>query len=529
LLAIAAQMTLAPTSASHCDVPETRMRSTALLPVRISRGGIFFVILWLVLLAAGREKLFRDPGTFWHLALGEKLLASGELTRHDTFTFTFADRPWLSLQWLGEAAMALAYRAGGWDTLLLLTVTVLAATYTYLACRLMWAGLHWLPTAVIVIVVIAASSHHFHARPHLASIAFIGVTMACLCDIEAGRASLARLLWLLPVLTLWTNLHGGVLGGLGTVLLAGAGWSLLGMFGRGPVTNLNRAMMLVVLVLSFGTALLINPYGLEMPQAWLRIMSMPLPDLIQEHRPLSVLKPEGMMVAMLSLGYVWLLWDILRTPHSALRIRITWLLPLLWLALALLRVRHAPLFAITAGVALADMLPYTRAWSMVRSQESGVRSRGSGISNLLPACLVLVALGIQMLGIHLPLMGRGWARLDAEQWPVELLPELREIERESSGAQMFNTLDYGGFVTFHAPGLKTFIDDRCELFGTDFLARYATAEQREPQRIESWAEEYGFRYALVRAGSPFERYLQATPHWATLKRSAAAALYQRNN
>src|SRR5204863_210912 len=41
------------------------------------------------------------------------------------------------------------------------------------------------------------------------------------------------------------------------------------------------------------------------------------------------------------------------------RPRITWLLPLAWLALGCDRIRHAPLFAVAALVALADILPHT--------------------------------------------------------------------------------------------------------------------------------------------------------------------------
>src|SRR5436190_5087092 len=145
----------------------------------------FFLVVWLALLIFGRTALLQDPGTFWHIALGERFLQTGTLPTHDTFTFTFTGQRWLSLQWLGEATMAAAYRAGGWDTVVLLTVTVLAAIYAWLASRLMRAGLHWLPTAVLVAIVIAASSHHFHARPHVATIAFLGLTMACLCDVES--------------------------------------------------------------------------------------------------------------------------------------------------------------------------------------------------------------------------------------------------------------------------------------------------------------------------------------------------------
>src|SRR5260370_30949264 len=39
---------------------------------------------------------------------------------------------------------------------------------------------------------------------------------------------------------------------------------------------------------------------------------------------------------------------------------VTWLVPVVWLYLACRRIRQAPLFAVTATVALADMLPATR-------------------------------------------------------------------------------------------------------------------------------------------------------------------------
>ncbi len=263
-------------------------------------AGTFFLVIWLVLLAFGRSTLLKDPGTFWHLVLGERLIAQGELTRHDTFTFTFDGQPWLSLQWLGEAAMAAAFRAGGWDTLLLLTTTILAATYAWLAGRLMRAGLHWLPTAVLVAVVVAASSHHFHARPHILTIAFLGVTVAWLCDVESGRASIYRLFWLVPLCVLWTNVHGGVIGGMVTVAVAVQAWVwclLLTCGQRGPIRRWRDLLLLLPIcaaILLSGNA---NPYGTAMPEAWLKIMAMPLPDLIQEHRPLSLLCAEGWMVA----------------------------------------------------------------------------------------------------------------------------------------------------------------------------------------------------------------------------------------
>jgi hypothetical protein len=560
---------------------------------RSAPAAVFFLIIWLALVIFGRSSLLQDPGTFWHLVLGQRLLADGELTYRDSFTFTHDGQGWLSLQWLGEAAMAAAYRAAGWDGLLLLTVTILAATYAWLAARLMRAGLHWLPTAVLVAVVIAASSHHFHARPHLATIAFVGLTMAMLCEVESGRAAVSRLWLLVPLFVLWTNVHGGVLAGALMLGIVVVGWcipSLCGQWfawilarraseggvrGPGAPSLARRAGVtgLAVLACSAG-ALLVNPYGLEMPRAWLKIMTMPLPELIQEHRPLSLLRPEGWMVAFLAAAYVALLVDAWRHRHKGGRESIfaaigsaiwrrgggenrpptpsrgiplppvTWLIPAIWLCLAVQRVRHAPLFAIVAALAIAEILPHTRfaewlaQWELFgkaserTSEEAEKKTTGSLRAfavRIVPVAAVLLAL--------IPLMGRGpapyvilsWAAHDPQRWPVELLPQLKTLEGERPGARVFNALDFGGFLSFYTPRLKTFIDDRCELFGTEFLAAYAEAETRQPERIDEWAVKYQFDLAMVRRGTPFDRHLRQSRNWRPIGESAAASLYRRND
>ena len=49
----------------------------------------------------------------------------------------------------------------------------------------------------------------------------------CVVDYERGRCTEWRLAWLIPLYVLWTNLHGGVLGGTMTLGLAVAGWGCL--------------------------------------------------------------------------------------------------------------------------------------------------------------------------------------------------------------------------------------------------------------------------------------------------------------
>ena len=145
---------------------------------------------------------------------------------------------------------------------------------------------------------------------------------------------------------------------------------------------------------------------------------------------------------------------------------------------------------------------------------------------LLPATAVVAAFVVQAAGIAVPVVGRGWARFDPARWPMELLPTLEAIDRSSpDGAGIFNDLNFGGFLIDHTPRLRVFVDDRCSVYGGDYLQAYDRARREDPARIDRWQRQYGFRYALVETGGRFDRYLAAGP-WTLVGRTEAATLYQ---
>jgi hypothetical protein len=495
-----------------------------------------FVGLWLLLLVAGRSRLFSDPGSLWHIVVGQRILSSGRLLHTDPFSFTCAGQPWIAQWWLAECGLALLHQVGGLDTVLLATVTLVAGLYTWVAHRLLRAGVHPLLALAIVCLAMAASSYHFHPRPHLLSILLLGVTFARLCDFEAGRISPRGLLWLLPLFLFWTNVHGGMVGGLATLALTVAGWGVARLMGReSPVASLRQFVFLVALTLACGLTAFVNPYGAELPRVWFALIGSPvLPRLMSEHAPLRQSGPEGWPVVVFGLVYAVALLGVLpRWP------RVTWLLPLVWGYLAWTRIRHGPLFAITAALALGDMLPHVR-WAarlaergsqVFRLRPAGPAAKGERAAwgwVLIPAALVLVALVLQLAAVPVPVLGHGWAELDPAHWPVELLPDLREYEHSRpDGTPVFNEMLFGGFLIYYTPGLRVFIDDRCELYGDDRLLAYVEAVQHEPAQIERWAREYGFEMALVHAGSVLDHYLRGTSGWRLVRETEAAALYVR--
>ncbi len=490
---------------------------------------VVFFLLFFSFLVGGHARFLRDPGTFSHTAFGEHMLSSGNLIRTDYCSFTANGEPWIAQQWLGECAMGVIHRFAGFDGLLVITVALIAFLYAWVSRRLMHSGLHFLLAMLIVALALAASSHSFHIRPHMLSILFLGFTFALLCDFEAGRSGLFTLFWLVPLCALWTNIHGGVLGGLGTIVITISGWAFLRLIKQiSPIRTYGQMIALCVLSGVCILSVLINPYGLDMPRAWLSIMQSPvIPKIIQEHG--SIWKTGSWMILPFGLFYiVSLIGTLPKRP------RITWLIPLIWFALSCTRVRHAPLFAVTAAIAMADIFPHIR-WAKWLSQKGSAICRigpfgpsnrkRSALPWLMPLAVVVVMIAYRTTSPTNPLAGSGWAKLDPQHWPIELMPALQDYEKSHPvGTPIFNDMLFGGFLIYFAPDLRVFIDDRCELYGDDRLIAYVHAQ---PSRFEDWVKRYGFDMALVKSG-PLHRYLNKAGEWSVVKQTAGATLYRRS-
>lgn len=500
---------------------DSRLSLRALTP---SPAAVAFALVFAVLLLGGRSSFFRDPGTFWHVTTGDRILADGFL-RADPYTFTFAGTWWVPYQWLGEVGMSLAHRAGGFDLLLVGAVAVIAAVFGGLAGRLAATGLHPVAVASVVGLALAAAAAHFHVRPHLATLAGMAVTMAVLVDVDAGRASLRRLAWLVPLCGVWANVHGGVLGGVASFGLVAGGWVVAWRVGwPSPVRGWRDAGWVVAVAAGCGLVTLLNPYGLDLHRTWHRIMAMPeLKRIIREHAPLDPAAADAWPVFALAGVYLSVLAGV---PLRA--VRVSWLLPLVWFALGLDRVRHAPLFAVTALAGLAAAWPHTRwaAWLAAHRPDFVVtpdpRPRPAWAHLLLPAAVLAVAVPLTLRA--------GWARHDPHDWPEELLGVVKAHEPGPGGPnRLFNGYDDGGWVIYHAPGYKVFVDDRCEVFGGPWLAEFVRASAAgDAGALAGWERGYGrFDYALTRAGTGFDGRFRASPEWELVQATETAAFYKR--
>src|SRR5262249_32995339 len=65
---------------------------------------VLFLALFFLFMTVEPAKFFGDPGSLWHIVVGERILSGGELIRTDPFSFTRAGETWLSQAWLFDVA-----------------------------------------------------------------------------------------------------------------------------------------------------------------------------------------------------------------------------------------------------------------------------------------------------------------------------------------------------------------------------------------------------------------------------------------
>ena len=488
---------------------------------------VTFLILWSLLFLTQRSHPFIDPGSFWHVTVGERILTDG-LPHTDECTFTFHGEHWIAQQWLAECLMALLHRVSGHDSLLVGMATLLAALFTGLTLRFQRAGFRWPLALTLTCGCMFVCSFHFFCRPHLLTLALMGWSFAVLTDIENGRLKSRWLACLIPVCVLWTNLHGGVVAGVATFGLCVLGWGLWARLGwPSPVRSYRSFGLLCLAVLACLLTPVINPYGTDLLRTWWEIIGSPvLKQIVPEHTPMNLARSGDKAVAGFALVYLAALAGVRQRP------RVTWLVPLVWLALTIQSIRQGPIFCVLAAIAIAEMLPAT-VWlrwlrragdSLVRPDDQPPPSDVLKVRDvLIPGALIGTLLALQSGGV-----ADGWVRYDPRYVPVGLREELVDYARQRpEGTPILNDSGFGGYLIHTTPRLRVFIDDRCELYTDEFLLDYVRVMEREPEGIEAWAREYGFERALVARGSPADRYLAGAPRWKEEARDRAAVLYSR--
>ncbi len=201
------------------------------LPSRIGQDA------WLALLG-GRQVLHHGPPTT------------------DSLTYWTAGQHWVDQQWISQAISYALYNAGGLKLFALTHVALvtLALGLAVVGARLRGASpraVAWLAIGVMYLLALTAG----HVRTQ--SFAYPLFSLALILLLADVRRPSKRVLLVLPVLALWSNVHGSVV--LGATLVALYGVLLLA---RPDCPNALRARGALLLVGS-GLALIATPWAFD--------------------------------------------------------------------------------------------------------------------------------------------------------------------------------------------------------------------------------------------------------------------------
>lgn len=446
--------------------------------------------------------LLNDPDTYWHIAVGKGIWTSGTLPRTDTLSHTFAGQPWIAKEWLSQIMLGLAHDHGGWRGVVALTAAAAALSFGLLAYVL---G-RYLPPLLVLLVAglgFVICGDTLLARPHVIVLPVVVLWITVLAD-AADRGATPPW-WLLPVMTLWANMHAGFSFGIviACAIAADIVWSA-------PASRRLRQMGLwAVFVLAALTASCLSPYGVQSMQVALTLLrgaeSM---RYIVEWQPLA-LDFKGLTILAFAAGLVLLL--ALDPVRNLPRI----LLVLLLTYMMVKHIRFTLLFVFVVPVIAARPLgPLLARFIGDDSAKAGVVVSARP---WLTAAAFLLGLTVATLALREPVP-------DPAKSPVAALAAAATRVRPGP---VYNSYPFGGFLI--ANGVKTFIDGRSDqLFLGGFMDSVEKATlSADPAELETLVARHGVTWSLLRTGSPEAAQFTRMPSWRLVWADSVAEVFSR--
>jgi len=439
------------------------------------------------------DTLFSEGDTWWHIRAGEDILATHKLPHTDTYSWTAAGTPWIAYEWLGEIAIAEAYRIGKLQGLrfiqLALAGTMLTLLYIYTAIR---CGNSKAAFAVCAIIVPVAAGF-WSLRPQLLGFIFFALVLLILEQFRRGKS---RALWALPLIFIvWANTHGTFVFGIFALAITWVcgvpRWRLNGI--ETVVWSPTQRVELGFTTLASTLALLVTPYRSQLAAYPLDIGLLQPRNVanIQEWMPIT--SERFLTITVLVLLLAFLLAKILLRFQCRLD---DLALVCIGAISAFMHLRFVPLFLLVTVPLLALPLAW---WFSPYNRE---RDRP-------PLNAFLIAVIVIALVYFFP-SRRELEKVCAEHFPVAALETLNG----QSLGHVFNEYVWGGYLAeARFPRDGVFIDGRADVFErTGVLEDYLSIARLEPDALRLLGK-YDIRTCILRDDAPLATVLSALPNW----------------
>ncbi len=425
----------------------------------------------------------RNYELWWHMATGRWVLENFDVPVVDEFSYTFRGEPWRFVNWFGGVILYVWWVCfGEWGLVPLKMLTMLSSGLLLaLACR--YLGVRAGAAAAAVFVALVLTQPRYSAlRPMVQGTTALCAAMAL--GARFHRKPDHRIWWFVPLLTLWTQLHGTVMIGLGILGVL----TVAGFLERRPFRS--WALPVAVLFVSIAAMLTTTSGRALFGIVFLAVADDPSIQMMDEWARMS-----------LSLRFVWV-------PLSVGVVSIV---------VTLAQRRYYPLGLALMGAILAAKFVrnmyeaiFLFAPAFAVAVEAVVaRLERSGRSFLAQAAPYTVAVGLLLLQISLIPSQFLWSHrhLDAHfgfgvawsVYPHDTYPTLASLPE---GRTIHEIMSSGYLIWKDVPG-GVFADGRTtSLYDTEWLTSTYVRIDRSPADLNAVADEYDIKYGLADYGRP---------------------------
>ena len=473
----------------------------------LSLKNLWVYVLLTLLFAALVIQPIYQPDFWWHVRVGEVVLARGQVPTSDLFSYTVPGRPFTYQAWLSGVLFALGYRAGGPTLIILGNALLLTAAYALLLwhCREEGHGTRLAVGATLVALVVSAGN--WAVRPQTLSVVLF---VALYVVVDRYRQGKPSPLWAMPLgMALWANLHGAFVTGF-LMLAVTVGGEVVKHWLPGrpfPVMPWSRLGWLTGSAAVSALAILANPVGLGILRYVLGIWSNPaIRGFIAEWQPLGTEAGTSLIFLSTLVGYplICVLRRRLPDPTDLLL-----LLATAWLALG--GVRNLLWY----GLVLAPLL--TRA--LAGPEERPEPASSPGLTVVLAAMVTLIAvLSTPWVKGVLPLPSNLQGQL-AVDTPVATADALLQ---EGLSGPIFHQMESGSYLLWRLyPQEKVFIDPRIELYPGEVWEDYFQISAGRPG-YQELLDRYGVQVLLLncRHQGGLVAQVQGSPAWEMVYENA---------
>jgi hypothetical protein len=342
------------------------------------------------------------------------------------------------------------------------------------------------------------SAPHFLARPHVLAMPIMVAWAYGLMTASERRQ--APSFWLLPLIALWANLHGGFVFGL---VLAGA-FALDAVWNAEPLQRKPLALRWVAFGLAALAACCFTPYGWESILASRKILDLgELLRLISEWAPADFGRLSAFELTILALIAGALYRGVKLTPP-----RIALVLGLLHMALS--HGRNLEIFALLLPIVVLTPV----------SQQFALQPAWSGRMTFVSAAALTVALGISTWVVAAQ-QTYAPPKSDSPAAAVEAI-KAHNLRR------VLNDRALGGYLIWRQ--IPVFIDGRAELYGEKFtMAYYNALELKDVGQFLGLLKDHDIDALLLRPGAPAASLLDHVGVWRRVYADDVTVLYVRGS